>query len=237
MWSYYGAKTNVVDFYPKPKYSKIVEPFAGSARYALKYFDRDVLLIDKYETVVNIWKWLQLCSANDIDSLPHHFKPGQSINDFTFDCKAAKDLMGFLIGFGMERPRVTASVKRMISRPNHVNYSLNRIKNNLFKIRHWEIEYGTYSDIKDEPATWFIDPPYQYGGTAYPMSSKHIDFGSLADWSRNRSGQIIVCENIRANWMEFSLLASHKTKTGFQHEGMWTNDKNIFGNQQLKLAI
>lgn len=48
MWSYYGAKTNLVGYYPKPKYDRIIEPFAGSARYALKYFDRDILLIDKY---------------------------------------------------------------------------------------------------------------------------------------------------------------------------------------------
>ncbi len=60
MWSYYGAKTSIVDYYPKPKFDKIIEPFAGTARYALKYFDRDVLLVDKYDVIVKIWRWLQL---------------------------------------------------------------------------------------------------------------------------------------------------------------------------------
>lgn len=32
MFSYYGAKTKIVDYYPKPLFDKIVEPFAGSAR-------------------------------------------------------------------------------------------------------------------------------------------------------------------------------------------------------------
>ncbi len=70
MFSYYGSKTNLVNYYPPPKYGKIIEPFSGSARYALKYFDRDVLLIDKYETIINIWKWLQKCSVGDIKKLP-----------------------------------------------------------------------------------------------------------------------------------------------------------------------
>lgn len=54
MWSYYGAKTNVINFYPRPKHDKIIEPFAGTARYALKYFDRDILLVDKYEVITKI---------------------------------------------------------------------------------------------------------------------------------------------------------------------------------------
>jgi hypothetical protein len=26
MWSYYGAKTNIIDYYPVPKHNKIIEP-------------------------------------------------------------------------------------------------------------------------------------------------------------------------------------------------------------------
>jgi len=70
MWSYYGSKSKVVDLYPTPKFDKIIEPFAGSARYSLKWFDRDILLVDKYDVVVNLWRWLQQCSENDILKLP-----------------------------------------------------------------------------------------------------------------------------------------------------------------------
>ncbi len=54
MFSYYGSKSKVVDLYPSPKFGKIIEPFAGSARYSLKYFDRDVLLVDKWEVIIKI---------------------------------------------------------------------------------------------------------------------------------------------------------------------------------------
>ena len=49
MFSYYGSKSKLVDYYPPPKFDKIIEPFAGSARYSLKYWQNDILLIDKYK--------------------------------------------------------------------------------------------------------------------------------------------------------------------------------------------
>ena len=30
MFSYYGSKGKIVDYYPPPKHKKIIEPFAGS---------------------------------------------------------------------------------------------------------------------------------------------------------------------------------------------------------------
>jgi site-specific DNA-adenine methylase len=35
MWSYYGGKSKIVQYYPDPKYDTIIEPFAGSAQYSL----------------------------------------------------------------------------------------------------------------------------------------------------------------------------------------------------------
>lgn len=54
MWSYYGSKTKLVDLYPPPKFDKIIEPFAGTAKYSMKYWENDVILIEKYDVVYNI---------------------------------------------------------------------------------------------------------------------------------------------------------------------------------------
>lgn len=234
MWSYYGAKTNVVDFYPGPKEHKVIEPFAGSARYSLKYFEKDVLLVDKYEVVIKIWKWLQLCSEKDILSLPRRMKAGESLNDFKFDCEEAKLLMGFLVGYGLERPRVKATT-RLTHRPNFINFSLIRIAKQLFKIRHWVIQHGSYENIKNQKATWFIDPPYKKGGECYPESSNNINFNKLANWSMERDGQVIICENINADWLIFNPLMRHKTRCGVQKEGIWTNEPTGFDNLQIQL--
>lgn len=234
MWSYYGAKTNVVDFYPKPKQGKIIEPFAGTARYSLKYFDRDVLLVDKYEVIVKIWKWLQLCSEKDILSLPRRMKPKESLEDYKFDCIEAKWLMGFLVSYGVESPRIIATDKHL-HRPNFINFSLIRISKQLFKIKHWEIRHDSYEKIENEKATWFVDPPYQQGGHSYIHSNKAIDFNSLGLWCKEREGQIIVCESMKADWMPFIPMATHKGRTGMQQEGIWSNEKTNFDNVQVSL--
>ena len=44
---YYGSKSKIVNKYPEPEYGKkIIEPFAGTAQYSLKYWDRDIVLIE-----------------------------------------------------------------------------------------------------------------------------------------------------------------------------------------------
>lgn len=235
MWSYYGAKTNIVHLYPPPKYGKIIEPFAGTARYALRYFDREVLLIDKYPVIVDIWKWLQKCSEKDILSLPRFLKKGQNINEINFDCEEARLLMGFLISKGVESPRNKATDWVLFDRPNFINFSIIRIAKNLFKIRHWEIKHMDYTEIENEKATWFIDPPYFFGGHSYKYSNKKIDFIRLSEWCKNRNGQIIVCEGSRASWLPFIKLGSQKGRTGMQHEVFWTNEETSYNTKQTSL--
>lgn len=232
MWSYYGSKANVVDLYPKPKHGKVIEPFAGSARYSLKYFENDVLLVDKYEVIVKIWKWLQLCSEKDVLSLPRRLMPGQTLNDFTFDCEEAKLLMGFLIKKAIERPCIKPTEWVTVQRPNFTNYSLQRIAKNLFKIKHWEIRHGSYDEIENQTATWFVDPPYQFGGHAYVMSNKKINFSELGEWCKSRNGQVIVCETMKAEWMDFKPLVQQRGSKGAQKEAIWTNHKSNYDNVQ-----
>jgi len=236
MWSYYGAKTNVIDLYPKPVYDTIIEPFAGTARYALKYFEKEVILIDKYPVIVDIWKWMQQCSPNDILSLPR-FKPYETLEDYTFDCEAARLFMGFIIGCGAERPRIKSSDRITIQRPNHVNYNLKRIAANLFKIKHWNILHGSYDDIENITASWFIDPPYQFGGDAYVMSNKKICFQNLAEYCKNRNGQVIVCENTKADWMDFVPVKMQRGSLFSTTEAIWTNFHTHYNNVQQKLIL
>jgi site-specific DNA-adenine methylase len=221
MWSYFGAKTNVIKRYPPPKYDKIIEPFAGSAQYALRYFDREVLLVDKYDVVVKIWKWLQLCSPSDILKLPR-LKEGQKIEDIKFDCEEAKLLMGFMAGFSSTSPRNTATNKHT-SRPNFVNFNLKKIAASLCKIKHWEVRVGSYEELENEEACWFIDPPYQFGGEHYVHGNEAINFVELGKWCMERKGQAIVCESSKANWLPFIPLVKQTTRGVPQYEVIWTN--------------
>lgn len=229
MWSYYGSKGKIVNKYPKPLHSTIIEPFAGSARYALKYFENDVILIDKSDIITRIWKYLQLCSPKDILSLPK-MMPGQSTDEFTFSCIEEKWLLGFMVQQGVNAPRKTVSkvfgggkMGEVIERDKR------RIADNLFKIKHWNIICGEFNCLENSlVATWFIDPPYQHGGEYYTnrFSNRQIDFSTLSNWCKSRIGQVIVCENSKADWMDFKYLTELNGSKNITKEVIWYRENN-----------
>lgn len=231
MWSYYGSKGKIIDLYPKPEYNKIIEPFAGTAKYSLKFFENDVLLVDKYEFIIKIWKWLQLCSEEDIKRMPDP-KPREDIRNYTFDCEEAMMLMRFMIGGGLAHPQWIVSPQGF---GGGIKSSKAAVIRNLHKIKHWEIRQGDYRDIKNENATWFIDPPYQFGGHKYYHNNKNFDFKELSEWVKERNGQIIVCENTKANWMPFKAMKKSHGSTFTTTEAIWSNRKTIYDNEQIEI--
>ena len=74
-------------------------------------------------------------------------------------------------------------------------------------MKHWRLIEGDYSSAPCIEATWFIDPPYQNGaGSGYRFGTRHIDYGMLAGWVLERTGQVICCEGAGADWLPFHLL-------------------------------
>ena len=229
MWSYYGSKSKIVHLYPAPIYPKIIEPFAGTARYSLRYYDRDILLVDKYDVIVDIWKWLQKATKEDILTLPKLPNRGDKIPDKL--PKTHRNFLGFLVTGGVESPR------KFVASFNGVNVSrdLNRISKQLFRIRNWKIEFGDFRNIPNQEATWFIDPPYQFGGEAYVISNKNLDYQELAEWCRSRKGQVIVCENTKANWLPFRPIKKMRGSIHTTTEAIWSNLPTAYDQQQLSL--
>lgn len=221
MFYYYGSKSKIINYYPKPKHDLIIEPFAGSAKYSLKYFEKDVLLVDKYEIIVKIWLWLQNCSPNDIIKLPR-LKAGEKLSDYNLS-EIERLFLGFMIAGGATSPHNKCSV---LGEKSDTPNMYKNIANNLYKIKHWKIKLGSYEGIENQCATWFIDPPYQYGGSAYYESNKNLNYFSLAEWCKNRQGQIIVCENTKANWLNFTpIVKIQGAKNQSTIESIWTNEK------------
>lgn len=220
MFSYYGAKGKIVGLYPKPQFDTVIEPFAGSARYALKYFDREVVLVDKYKTIIDVWKYLQQASEKDILGLPE-LQRGEIIPESL--AQVEKDFLGFLVCNGLESPRKKVSTFEGVN----VARDLKRTAKQLFKIRHWKLIHGEYDCVEAE-ATWFIDPPYFKGGEHYVHSTKQIDFNLLGRWCKSRQGQIIVCENSSADWLPFMRLTKMQGTVKQTTEVFWTNEKVEF---------
>ena len=214
MFSYYGSKSKVIDLYPAPRYDKIIEPFAGSARYALKWFDRDVTLIEKWDVIVKVWRYLQAASPADIMALP---EPAYKASLETYNLSEGERLlMGFLVARGIAHPQ------KIVQKFSDIHAAKIDIAAQLFKIKHWHIIHGTYEQAGDDPATWFIDPPYQVGGEHYHEGA--VDFARLGEWCQSRRGQVIVCENTKADWLPFWPIGKMGGAYSATTEAMWSNE-------------
>ena len=228
-FSYYGAKSKLAELYPPPKYGKIIEPFAGAANYSLRWFDRDITIVDKYELLIDIWKYLQQASEKDILSLPL-IPRNENIDNYTSLSEPEKNLIKFNSNHGCATPSNHSGLFQ-----NWTEKKKKQIAGNLFKIRHWKILLDSYENLENIECTWFVDPPYKYGGEYYKYSSKEIRYYKLAEWCKERLGQIIVCENSKATWLPFVPLKpihgqKHKTV-----EVIWSNHKTNFDIEQLTL--
>ncbi len=80
-FGFYGGKwRDTPKHYPPPVHETIVEPFAGSAGYSLRYFDRRVVLCEIDPVIAGIWTFLTRASAAEIRSIPD-LDPDQTVDD------------------------------------------------------------------------------------------------------------------------------------------------------------
>ncbi len=201
-FGYFGGKwRDTPRMYPFPKYNRVVEPFAGSAGYAVRHHYLDVVLVEADPVVAAVWRFLIGATRSEILSLPD-VRAEASVDDIDC-CDEAKWLIGFWLNRGVARPRKRPSKwMREGIRPGSFwgERVRDRIADQLELIRHWTVVEGDYRSVPDgdEPATWFIDPPYEVAGR---HGSAGIDYDELGTWCRQRHGQVIVCEHTGASWL------------------------------------
>lgn len=65
-FSFYGSKWAAAKRYPAPVGRTLVEPFAGSAGYSLRYPDRAVTLVESDPVVAGIWRYLLGATAAQV---------------------------------------------------------------------------------------------------------------------------------------------------------------------------
>jgi len=174
--------------------------------------------------IVDLWKWLQQVNEADILGLPN-LENGQSIDSFDLP-KEAKYLIGFCINGGSAQP------KKTVKDFSNWNEQKRVIAKSLFKIKHWVIRLGSHDEIENTEATWFIDPPYQFGGEWYVKGNQKINFTELAKWCKSRNGQSIVCENTKARWLDFYPMREMKGTLYTTTEAIWSNYPHDFQARQ-----
>ena len=232
-WRYYGGKWKAAPRYPAPLHDTIVEPFAGAAGYSLRHYNKRVVLVEKFEVVAQLWKWLvavdeaevlRIPEVDHVDELPGWVSP------------EGRALVGFAMNAATTAPckQLSAGRRRLreMGRPYEGWSSAfrDRLAGQLRHIRHWVVVHGDYSQAPRVEATWFVDPPYQQRGQHYKHGSAGIDYAELAGWCRSLPGQVMVCENAGATWLPFESFATFKSsamsrKIGTSEEVLWRNAK------------
>jgi site-specific DNA-adenine methylase len=210
LFRYFGSKWSHVGLYPKPTHDLIVEPFAGGAAYACHYYERDVVLCDAYPTVARLWQWLTRVDPDEIRALPL-LTPGDVIPD---DVQGpARDLIGFWCVMSGAHPQNKLSRNAALTPSSFWSASIReRIARAVLMIRHWRVCECSFADLPNAKATWFVDPPYQVAGRHY-FGHRDIDYARLGAWCRDRTGQVIVCENEGASWLPFSTVGQWHSAT------------------------
>lgn len=236
-FTYYGGKWRIAPRYPAPAFDRIVEPFAGSAGYSLRHPEHSVVLYDLNEHVAGTWDYLINVSPDEIRALPLLSDDWNDVNELDLH-QEARWLIGWWLNKGTARPSRTPSKWVRTATSAGENYwgagVRERIASQVEYIRHWQIFHASYETAPNEAATWYVDPPYQKAGKAYP--NRDVDFPALAQWCRTREGQVLVCENDGADWLPFKPLVKAKAtagarRSGYSKESLWDSTITATSNE------
>jgi len=212
-WRYYGGKWRAAPRYPAPMYRTIVEPFAGAAGYAMRYYTHDVVLVEKYPVVAEIWRYLISADPQEIRATPAGIVHVDELPAWV--PQGLRHLIGFSMNAATVSPcrSLSAGQKKLLA-AGHTTQGWStgmreRVASQVQHIRHWKLIEGDYTAAPDIEATWFVDPPYSNRAGSYYVHSD-IDYNTLARWCERRVGQVLVCENEGAQWLPFKPFAVFK---------------------------
>jgi site-specific DNA-adenine methylase len=226
VFAYYGAKHGLAKKYPAPQHNIIIEPFAGSAAYSVRWATEStkVLLFDADPQVVALWERVKQLTPNDLQEITYHALHDERTTDPLVAASAGSD--GLKAALNDIERQITPRMRK--DWPNLQR----RIERAMTRIQQWEIVCDTYSNAPDIKATWFIDPPYQplidnkrhSAGNAYNIGANNIDYKHLGEWCQQRRGQIIVCEQHPAQWLPFTPFHQQLNAQNIERtEVIWTN--------------
>jgi hypothetical protein len=218
MFSYFGSKARLAPTYQSPRHELIIEPFAGAAGYSMYWLaqrsDLRAVLIDADTLVVEMWRWLLGMEPADLWDYPPPVE-GERTKDLMY--------LACMVSSGSWNRRaadldyvITPWMARdFYHRRQVMAQTLSAVRGRV------AIQHGDYTEAPTREATWFIDPPYQREGIHYSLGNR-LDFEALGEWARSRQGQVIVCETVGADWMDFEPHVSNQTVTNVTSiEAVW----------------
>ena len=196
LFKWFGSKWQSGKHYPSPMHDIVVEPFAGGAGYSLNYPEKKVFLWDDDPNLIQLWPYLiDRATETEIRDIPVGLSVGTDIRSVGLN--RGQEL---LLKHWQRTNNVGDCWK--ISPWGHLpgQWTENtraRVAEEIRAIKHWEFRrnFPNYSSC---PATWFIDPPYQYN-YRYRVGMPDYDHRIIKRFVEELSMEslVIVCEATR----------------------------------------
>lgn len=217
MFYLYGAKNLLARYYQRPMHNVIVEPFAGSAAYSLYHLRNNpearAVLIDSNDLIAGAWDFIKHCSPKDVAEYRTP-KIGTYTDDFLLKTCTSSN--------SAHQPAKMKVTKRML---DVFEYQRRRILSLLPLRDRITFVHDDYRAFPNIEATWFIDAPYQRATDRLEKnrnSRRNLGFRLLAEYARERRGQVIVCEKEGADWMPFEPFKANKNSNDRKYnEVVW----------------
>lgn len=194
LFKWFGSKWQSAKRYPQPSHSLLIEPFAGGAGYALNHSDREVILWDEDPNLQQLWRWIiGPARFADVTEIPVGLPVGTDIRDIGLS--SGQQLL-------LKHWQRTNNVGDCwtISPWGHLpgqwtHNTRARVADEIQAVKHWKFS-DPYCYI-DMPATWFIDPPYQFN-YRYRRALPEFDYQALDSLVQtiHSKSVVIVCEAI-----------------------------------------
>ena len=187
LFKWFGSKWLAAKHYPPPLYSRIVEPYAGSAGYSLRHVEQQVVIWDNDPNLQVLWPWL-ISEATEaaIREIPTDLPEGVDIRTLGLSSGQAMLLKHWQRTNNVGDCWTTSPWG---NKPGQWTENTRaRVGEEIEQIHHWEFRPPDFSEV----ATYFFDPPYLFN---YRYRNGHdFDHKELSRAARFIRGQVIVCE-------------------------------------------
>ena len=226
-WPYFGRKHKLVKagYYPDPlPTGYVIETHAGAASYATRYYDREVVLVDLDDWVIETWQYLKNATPSDILRLPI-IPPHGDARDYGLS-RVELHFVGYNLSRGCSRPQYKPGAYNSWTSAARLE-----ITQNLYRIKHWKIIHGDYRTAglpNQNSTTWFIDPPYRKnGGHRYRHNNQDFDYKALSDFIYSRRGLVVACELVGCGWLPTKHLTTHRGVSFTRTEGVYIQEPKV----------
>lgn len=235
LFKWFGSKWLSAKRMPPPEHDTIIEPYAGSAGYSLRYAEKNVILCESDVNVNALWRWLiRDASEAAVREIPVGLPIGTDI--LSLDLAHGQKL---LLKHWQRTNNVGDcwTISPWGDKPGQWTENTRaRVAEEISAVKHWEIyadAFAAFYHFHDDPSvTWFVDPPYQFN---YKYRGAAPDYAKLATRLQTLHGQVIACEAVCQktgavpSYLPFEFFGSRVTsrrKAENNHhskELLWTN--------------